>query len=304
VLLGACETASVAASVIRRSRAAFAPQKHTHCFPTLFLIPFAHMSTRPPSLMLQRLALLRRARLDQDPSAALPSPVASLPLSWWHRPPPAASSAAQAPLASAHPHHHMHQARTFIAPSSSARKGGDPDGKIGADQDAVAALFDGALGPAAGLHDPRRRRVKDPDADRPKLLTARRESLALYREVLRVSNLFVWRDSRGSAWRDRLRASARAEFEAARGETDPEMVTRMIVTARDALHRAVDQFRERRAAIIEDEARRADAGVGVEAVGPPPTGAPPPPPPLSWGQGVPLVRGGGGGGGVGGGERR
>lgn len=178
-------------------------------------------------------------------------------------------------------------------------------GKVGADEDAVAALFDGALGPSGGLHDPRRRRVKDADADRPKLLTARREALALYREVLRTSNLFVWRDERGGAWRDRIRASARSEFEAARRETDPELVTRMIVTARDALHRAVDQFRERRAAIIEDEARRADAGVaapvagvgggavgggiGGNGVGGNGGGLP------SWGQGVPLVRGGGGG---------
>ena len=30
----------------------------------------------------------------------------------------------------------------------------EPHGKIGADEDAVAALFDGALGPAAGLNDP------------------------------------------------------------------------------------------------------------------------------------------------------
>jgi hypothetical protein len=248
--------------------------------------------------MLQRLALLRRARLERaggEGSAIL-----------LHNPQPLLSP--HAPLllpSSLHPLHHQSTTstttittRTFLVPSSHPSNSNSVDGKIGADEDAVAALFDGALGPAAGLNDPRRKRIKDPDADRPKLLTARRESLALYREVLRVSNLFVWRDERGAAWRDRIRSSARAEFEAARGETDPELVTRMIVTARDALHRAVDQFRQRRAAIIEDEARRADAGV---------VAGPPPPTPLdvaqtpSWGQGVPLVRGGGGGGG---GERR
>jgi len=224
----------------------------------------------------------------------------------------------------------MHPTTLRAVATSSARAAaaaGEPSGKIGADEDAVAALFDGALGASAGLNDPRRRRVKDPDADRPKLLTARRESLALYREVLRTSNLFVWRDGGGKGggggggggdtWRDRIRASARAEFEAARGETDPELVTRMIVTARDALHRAVDRFRERRAAIIEDEARRADAGVAAPVAGVGGGGrralgggggggggggssssALP-----SWGEGVPLVRGGAGrgGGGTGGG---
>jgi hypothetical protein len=233
-----------------------------------------------PSLMLQRLALLRRQHQshhrgsthqhhhDHQPSSLPRGGAGTHPLptppSWHH-------------------HHHQQQALTTSAQSNSTN---DPQGKIGADEDAVAALFDGALGPAAGLNDPRRKRVKDPDADRPKLLTARREALALYREVLRTSNLFVWRDERGQAWRDRIRASARQEFEAARGETDPELVTRMIVTARDALHRAVDQFRERRAAIIEDEARRADAGVVAPVAG---GGAEELP---SWGQGVPLVRGG------------
>jgi hypothetical protein len=251
-----------------------------------------------PSLMLQRLALLRQ----QQHHHASRSTVAT--------------------------HHHHHQQPIPVRPHQSSRRlgppqqhrraiatsshtaaaTGEPSGKIGADEDAVAALFDGALGASAGLNDPRRRRVKDPDADRPKLLTARRESLALYREVLRTSNLFVWRDggkagNGGALWRDRIRASARGEFEAARGETDPELVTRMIVTARDALHRAVDQFRARRAAIIEDEARRADAGVAAPVAGVgrggggggSGGGASSASSLPSWSEGVPLVRGGGGG---------
>lgn len=249
-----------------------------------------------PSLMLQRLALLRRQQQchhhhigsthqhhDHQPSPSL----LLLPRAGAEIPP--------LPTSASWHDHHPHRPITTSAQSNSSN---DPQGKIGADEDAVAALFDGALGPAAGLHDPRRKRVKDPDADRPKLLTARREALALYREVLRTSNLFVWRDEKGQAWRDRIRASARAEFEAARGETDPELVTRMIVTARDALHRAVDQFRERRAAIIEDEARRADAGVAAPVGG----GGGDKGLPLSWGQGVPLVRGGGSSGPRGGGS--
>lgn len=41
------------------------------------------------------------------------------------------------------------------------------------------------------------------------LLTTGREALALYREVLRYSNLFVWRDAQGRVFRDLIRQSAR-----------------------------------------------------------------------------------------------
>ncbi len=36
-----------------------------------------------------------------------------------------------------------------------------------------------------------------------------REALALYREILRYSNLLVWKDAKGNMWRDVIRASAR-----------------------------------------------------------------------------------------------
>jgi hypothetical protein len=39
--------------------------------------------------------------------------------------------------------------------------------------------------------------------------TTRREALSLYREVLRYSNLFVWKDAQGRMWRDVIRASTR-----------------------------------------------------------------------------------------------
>lgn len=89
-----------------------------------------------------------------------------------------------------------------------------------------------------------------------RLLTTRREALALYREVLRYSNLFVWKDEHGRMWRDVIRSSARQEFEAARFEPDPELINRMIVTGRDAVQRTVEGFMKKRARIIDDEASR------------------------------------------------
>jgi Complex 1 protein (LYR family) len=81
-------------------------------------------------------------------------------------------------------------------------------------------------------------------------------------QVLRYSNLFVWRDEHGRVWRDVIRASARSEFEVARKERDPELINRMIVTGRDAVSRTVEGFLRRRSRIVADEAAAADAGRG------------------------------------------
>jgi hypothetical protein len=123
------------------------------------------------------------------------------------------------------------------------------DGKIGADPEEVAALIDAALhrpnkAEAAAAREAAPRRI---------LLTTRREALSLYRDVLRASNLFVWRDEHGRVWRDVIRASARAEFEAARREPDPELINRMLVTGRDAVARSVEGFMAKRARIIAEE---------------------------------------------------
>jgi hypothetical protein len=134
------------------------------------------------------------------------------------------------------------------------------EGKIGADDGEVAELLDASI-----VRGPQR---KEDAAGRPRILTTRREALALYREVLRYSNLFVWRDERGRVWRDVIRASARQEYEAARHEADPELVNRMLVTGRDAVHRTVEQFmRKRRQIIAEEEAAGGGGGIGGSGVG-------------------------------------
>lgn len=122
------------------------------------------------------------------------------------------------------------------------------DGRIGADPEEVADLLE------ANIYRPTRaEREQLRQTARTRLLTTRREALSLYREVLRYSNLFVWRDEHGRVWRDVIRSSARQEFEAARHEPDPELINRMIVTGRDAVHRTVEGFLRRRARIIDEE---------------------------------------------------
>lgn len=124
------------------------------------------------------------------------------------------------------------------------------DGKIGADEGEVAEMLESTI-----VRGPKIR-----EDGRPMILTTRREALALYREVLRYSNLFVWRDAHGRVWRDVIRRSARQEFEAARHEADPELVNRMIVTGRDAVQRTVEQFMRRRQQIIQEEAAVQEQG--------------------------------------------
>lgn len=89
------------------------------------------------------------------------------------------------------------------------------------------------------------------DEDRNRVLTTRREALSLYREIVRITALFDWPNEQGVPWyvheclvwvwllsisdrnicidleyrRDVLRESARKEFEEARYETDPEVVS-------------------------------------------------------------------------------
>jgi DNA primase large subunit len=88
------------------------------------------------------------------------------------------------------------------------------------------------------------------------VLTTRREAISLYRDVVRYSRLFVWKDELGRMWRDVIRSSARQEFELARNEQDPEVVNRLLVSGRDALHQTMDRFLAKREQIIRDDQAR------------------------------------------------
>ncbi|KAI8472532.1 MAG: hypothetical protein J3K34DRAFT_413948 [Monoraphidium minutum] len=146
----------------------------------------------------------------------------------------------------------LHPIACSIPPTLS--RGLSMEGKIGADDGEVADMIESTI-----ARGPKR---KYDESGRPLILTTRREALALYRDVLRYSNLFVWRDAHGRVWRDVIRRSARQEFEAARHEPDPELVNKMLVTGRDAVQRTVEQFMKRRQQIIEEEAAAAGQGPG------------------------------------------
>lgn len=88
---------------------------------------------------------------------------------------------------------------------------------------------------------------------RQRLTSTRREALSLYRDIIRASRFFLWPDSRGVLWRDVLRENARKEFEAARLEKDPEVITRLLIGGRDAVQAALDKLVEKQKQQIEKE---------------------------------------------------
>ncbi|GAQ81953.1 hypothetical protein KFL_000960040 [Klebsormidium nitens] len=83
--------------------------------------------------------------------------------------------------------------------------------------------------------------------------STRREALSLYRSILRGSRFFVWTNKNGVLWKDMIQQSARSEFEAARHETDPEVVTRLIIGGRDAVEKALEKFIDKTKQIVEHD---------------------------------------------------
>ncbi|CAH9107875.1 unnamed protein product [Cuscuta epithymum] len=78
-----------------------------------------------------------------------------------------------------------------------------------------------------------------------RLTGTRREALSLYRDIIRATRFFMWPDSRGVLWRDILRENTRKEFEDARFERDPEVITRLLIGGHDALQAALDKLVEK-----------------------------------------------------------
>ena len=74
-----------------------------------------------------------------------------------------------------------------------------------------------------------------------KALPTNRESLALYRDILRAARAFTWVNEAGQPWGSVLAANARTEFEQARYEADPLIVARLQFVGRDCLNQTKDK---------------------------------------------------------------
>lgn len=77
------------------------------------------------------------------------------------------------------------------------------------------------------------------------LTNHRTEALRLYRDILRATRVFVWRNEQGILWSDILKRNARQEFEQCRSERDPETITRMIIVGRDSLNQIMEKVSQK-----------------------------------------------------------
>ncbi|QDZ18909.1 hypothetical protein HOP50_02g14150 [Chloropicon primus] len=97
-----------------------------------------------------------------------------------------------------------------------------------------------------------------PGTPKQSVATTRRESLSLYRDILRFSRFFTWTDNNGIPFRDLIRESARKEYEAARYEKDPHVVNKLIVSGRDCLDKSLQNMIDKQREILEEQQKRPD----------------------------------------------
>jgi hypothetical protein len=68
------------------------------------------------------------------------------------------------------------------------------------------------------------------------------EAIRLYREILRTTRIFTWRDDKGRVWGDILRENARKEFEQSRFESDNVMITRLLIVGWDCVNQTKEKY--------------------------------------------------------------
>mmetsp|Transcript_998 Transcript_998/g.2315 ORF Transcript_998/g.2315 Transcript_998/m.2315 type:complete len:253 (+) Transcript_998:237-995(+) len=88
---------------------------------------------------------------------------------------------------------------------------------------------------------------------KPERDAVRIEALKLYRDAVRIAKTFTWEDHDGVVWRDKLMASVRKEYEQARHERDPEIITRLIIVGNQTLENVVDRMTARAQELAKQE---------------------------------------------------
>jgi hypothetical protein len=74
------------------------------------------------------------------------------------------------------------------------------------------------------------------------MLLRNKEALSLYREILRTTRFFNWKNDAGQDWGVVLRDNARKEFEQARHEADPTVIARMLLVGWDCVTQTKEKF--------------------------------------------------------------
>jgi hypothetical protein len=76
-----------------------------------------------------------------------------------------------------------------------------------------------------------------------------REAIQLYRDILKGCKGFHWCDKDGVPWSQKLKESARREFEEAREEKDPLIQARLLVVGRQCLENTLKKIEEANGAV-------------------------------------------------------
>lgn len=85
------------------------------------------------------------------------------------------------------------------------------------------------------------------------VVSTRADALQLYRTICRYTILFDWPDDQGMLWRDKLRTSARQEFEAARHVSDPEAIAKLLINGRQAVDQIMTKFLQKHHSLQKQE---------------------------------------------------
>jgi Complex 1 protein (LYR family) len=85
--------------------------------------------------------------------------------------------------------------------------------------------------------------------------SVKKESLKLYRDILRASRKFTWSNQQGEKWSRILQVNARKEFEQASFERDPEILARLLMVGRESLEKTMEKMFNK-AKIIEENIKK------------------------------------------------
>ncbi len=69
-----------------------------------------------------------------------------------------------------------------------------------------------------------------------------KEALKIYRSILKLTREFTWHDENNRLWAERIKSSARQEFELARYEKDPFLIGQMIITSKEAIEKVREKL--------------------------------------------------------------
>uniref|UniRef100_K3WW08 Complex 1 LYR protein domain-containing protein n=1 Tax=Globisporangium ultimum (strain ATCC 200006 / CBS 805.95 / DAOM BR144) TaxID=431595 RepID=K3WW08_GLOUD len=78
----------------------------------------------------------------------------------------------------------------------------------------------------------------------------RKEVLRLYREILRTSRRFHWKNEQGEEWSKVLQKNARMEIEGARYETDRETISKRLIVGWECVKEVRVKFEEKENEIL------------------------------------------------------